>query len=178
MGARAEEAAVAMPEEQARDVAALAALAGEETAALPGAEPAEPPPDPAEGLGALLTLVSGVFHMSGFVKVAAMWSPEVCREFAQKAVPVLRKYAWGQRIIAFLETGLGVEEIALVTFAAPLVAATYSAAREDIAAAKKRQPIDATAQRVADAPAPAPAPVPAGEPPEEVRGNDPFHAPA
>ena len=164
-----QEAPAPIPDEQAADFARLQAMAGEESPQAPGQAVAEatPPPNPAEGLAALLTLAAGVFHMSGFKRAAANWTPEVCREFADKATPVLQKYAWGQRILAFIESGLGVEEVALITFAAPVVAATVAAARLDIADAKKREPIDSTAATVAET---APAAPDAGQ----VEA-DPFH---
>jgi hypothetical protein len=93
--------------------------------------------DPAESLAGALQVASIAAGYAGFPKAAAIWTPGTCRALADKAVPVLVKYPWGQRIIDFLQTGAGVEELALLATAAPLVMATIAAVREDMKPAAK-----------------------------------------
>lgn len=122
--------------EQAQDAAYLASLASQEQP-LPGAEP-EPEPVPSitpeQSLAGVLQIAGMAGAVMGFPSVAQVWNGEACAGFAEKAVPVLRKYAWGARILEFLENGSGVEELALLMYTAPLVVATVAAARKDAAA--------------------------------------------
>ena len=48
------------------------------------------------------------------------------------------KYPWGQRALDFLQTGAGVEEIALAMYAAPIVLATVQGAKKDLAKQAKK----------------------------------------
>lgn len=122
--------------EQAQDAAYLANLAGQEPP-LPGAEP-EPEPQPSvtpeQSLAGVLQIAGMAGAVMGYPSVAEVWNGAACAGFAEKAVPVLRKYAWGARILEFLENGSGIEEMALLMYSAPLVLATVSAARKDAAA--------------------------------------------
>lgn len=77
-------------------------------------------------IGHLALLAGGMKH------TAAVWNEQACNTFAGAAVPVLRKYPWGGKVLAFLESGAGVEEMALFAVAMPLTMATVNAARQDL----------------------------------------------
>ncbi len=98
----------------------------------------QPAVDPVESLAGFLQIAAVAAGYAGFSKAAMVWQPNTCRGLADKAVPVLVKYPWGQRILAFLTTGAGVEEMALLAFAAPLAMATWQAVGEDL---KQKQPV-------------------------------------
>jgi len=122
--------------EQAQDLAYLAAAAADEPA-LPGQEPEQdtvPAVTPAESLAGAIQIAGMVAGVAGFPSVAEVWNQNAARGFSEKAVPVLSKYAWGGRILDFLGNGAGVEELALLMYAGPLVLATAAAARKDAAA--------------------------------------------
>lgn len=122
--------------EEAADFARVAAMVGEPVpgAGEPGQEtPEAPAMDAAESIAGLATMAAGVAAFSGLRNVAALWSPETCREFGEKTVPVLRKYPWGARVLAFFETGAGVEEMALGAFLLPMGFATWQAFKADTA---------------------------------------------
>jgi hypothetical protein len=132
-----------MSAEQAADLARLQSMAAEgepgpaaEGAKGPAAEGAQGPEvphvDPVESLAGLFTVGAAIFAAAGFTNAAAVWKPEVCRGIAERTVPVLVKYPWGQRAIEFLTTGDGVEEIALVMYAAPVVLATWQGVKQDM----------------------------------------------
>jgi hypothetical protein len=133
MGTQKEAAAEEMGAEQAADLARLQGLAAD---GAPGPEtetgPDIPPVDPVESLAGFFTIGAAVFSAVGYENAAAVWRPEVCRGLAEKTVPVLVKYPWGQRAIEFLTTGAGVEEIALAMYAAPVVLATWHGAKKDM----------------------------------------------
>ena len=107
-----------------------------------GVEPV-PLADPRESLAGLLSVLGIAAGYAGFPKTAAIWTPDTCRGLADKAVPVLVKYAWGQRLMNFLATGAGVEEMALIAFAAPLVLATVGAVKDDLKPEDKPAPAPA-----------------------------------
>lgn len=117
------------------EAAALDASTAMPAAAAAAAAPDAMPPaiEPAESLAGLLTVAGMAASVGGMHRTAAVWSPDACRALADKAVPVMRKYAWGLKVLEFLETGAGVEEIALFAVAAPLVMATAGAVRADLA---------------------------------------------
>lgn len=138
----------AMSSEQEQDAAALAAMVAETGAAVTvtGEPMPEPPPVPAmsaeESLAGLLSPLPHVLNFAGLKNVAGVWNAEKCSGLAERAVPVLRKYPWGMRFIGFLETGAGVEELALVMFILPVGLATAQAWKADaaaIAAARDRK---------------------------------------
>jgi hypothetical protein len=70
-----------------------------------------------EGLLSIVPMLSRTF---GYKRVAAVWSDEAREALSNSLIPVLVKFAWGQRIIQFLRTGSGVEEAALFFAIAPL----------------------------------------------------------
>lgn len=124
------------PAEMAADLARLEAMTEESQGPGPGSNPEpEPAPEvsPEESLAGFLTVAAMAAGLVGYKRAAAVWSIETCRGFAERAVPVLEKYAWGQRALSFLTSGAGVEEMALAMYAAPVILATVSAAREDAA---------------------------------------------
>lgn len=128
-----------MAEELANLAAEAAALDAEAAPAAltetAGAQHEAPPPapaDPVESLAGLLTVLGIASGYAGLSRTAAIWTPETCRGLAAKTVPVLVKYAWGQRLLNFLATGAGVEELALAAYAAPLVLASVAAVRADM----------------------------------------------
>lgn len=92
--------------------------------------------DPVESLAGFLSVLGIAAGYAGLPRTATIWQPGTCRGLADKAVPVLVKYPWGQRLLNFLATGAGVEEMALAAFAAPLVLATHAAIREDLKPAR------------------------------------------
>lgn len=120
--------------EQAADLARLEAAAALVDADDPSAAAPEPAPgvDPVESLAGLLGLMRGA-ELLGFRRLAAVWSDDACMRLAGAAVPVLRKYPWGGRVLAWLESGTGAEELGLLLVALPLAAASVRAARADAA---------------------------------------------
>ncbi|MEQ1488854.1 MAG: hypothetical protein ABL920_10195 [Methylotenera sp.] len=85
-----------------------------------------------EALYGIISIVPMALHMTGLKNTASVWSDSVCRGIATAAIPVLRKYAFGQKIITFLETGGGIEEFALAMALAPVAMATMSAYKLDV----------------------------------------------
>lgn len=102
----------------------------------------ETPPqvDPVQSLAGLLSLVGVAADMAKLDRTAAIWSPETCNGMASRAVPVLVKYPWGQKFLDFLNTGAGVEAIALAMYAVPVLLATRAALAEDMKPAAKPEP--------------------------------------
>lgn len=125
---------------EAASIDAEAAPASFEPVAEVAAEPAPMPVDPAESLAGFLAVVGIAAGYAGFPKTASIWNPQTCKGLADKAVPVLVKYPWGARLLDFLQTGAGVEELALLAYAAPLVLATRAAVLEDMKPAAPTAP--------------------------------------
>ena len=124
-------------DEEAGDFARVAAMveAGEPEPGAVATENAAHEPEPVdatESMAGFLTLAGAMCGQVGFKRTAAVWNPETCQQAAALSVPVMRKYPWGQRVLAFFETGAGAEEIALGVFVAPLALATYAAVKADM----------------------------------------------
>lgn len=136
-----EESEAVTDTEEAADFARVAAMTAGGKAA-PGVEPEQEPArqtmDAAESMAGLLVAMSSVAGYSGLKKTAALWTPEICADCAEKAVPVLRKYPWGARVIDFFETGAGVEELALGAFMVPMGFATWQAVKSDMSGGDER----------------------------------------
>jgi hypothetical protein len=96
--------------------------------------------DPVLSLAGFLQMVGFGFSMSGFPALGAVWSDSDKNQvLASALVPVLAKYAFGQRIIAFLSGETPIEELNLLMVAAPFAMSTVAAFKADKAA---RQPKD------------------------------------
>lgn len=122
---------------------ALAEAAGQDDA------PTAPPPiDPVESLAGFLAVVAIAADYGGLKKTAAIWTPEACRGLADKLVPVLMKYTWGQRVLDFLATGAGVEEMALMAYAMPMILVTVQAVREDLKPARPAYQVETQDQGI------------------------------
>jgi hypothetical protein len=91
-----------------------------------GAENAE------NALYGLISIMPIGLSIAGLKNSAAVWSDDVCKQVSRAALPVLRKYTFGQKIIAFLETGGGIEEFALVMALTPVIMATAGAYKLDM----------------------------------------------
>lgn len=74
----------------------------------------------------VLTIVPIGLHIAGLKNAAAAWSDDACSSISSALVPVLRKYAFGQKMLAYLETGGGVAEGVLIMALYPVAAATYT----------------------------------------------------
>lgn len=143
-----DDGAPGMSSEQEQDAAALAAMVADagSPVTITGEPVPEPEPGPqkmdaVESLAGLLGLAAPVLEFAGLKNTAAVWNADTCRTGAERIVPVLKKYPWGARVLDFLETGAGVEEVALALFALPVALATGRAWRADadaIAAARAR----------------------------------------
>lgn len=98
-----------------------------------GAQGAQSGPiaDAAESLYGMLSLIAIGCKFTGYSNIAAVWNENTCRGVSSACIPVFRKYAWGARIINFLETGAGVEELALGAVLLPIGLATYGAYQLD-----------------------------------------------
>lgn len=94
------------------------------------------PPNTVENLAGMLSLIGMGFEFKGYMRAAAVWSDQACIDFAAKLVPVFAKYSWGQRFIAFLNDGAGIEELALFPVAIAMITQTYSAYMADKQAEK------------------------------------------
>jgi hypothetical protein len=90
-------------------------------------------PSPESALGAVLGLIPIGAELAGLPKTAKLWPQEVCQGVADRAVPVLAKYPFGRRVLDFLQRGGGVEEVALLLYLSPLVMATVTTARAELA---------------------------------------------
>lgn len=88
---------------------------------------------PEQSLAALFKVASMALGIAGLKNTAAVWSERNCEALAQASIPVLQKHAWGQKVINFLMTGAGVEEMALFAVAAPMAFATIQAYQVDSA---------------------------------------------
>jgi len=91
------------------------------------------------GLYGLLSLLPIGLNIIGLPRTAHVWSDNNCKAVSTAFVPVLRKYVWGQKVIEFLETGGGMEEIALVATLAPLAIITYNEYRQETANHKEAE---------------------------------------
>lgn len=105
-------------------------------AAMPDLEKsaqADPPlsKNATDNLFGLLCLVPIGLQFSGLKNTAEVWNERNCRGLSEACIPVLRKYAWGAKIINFLETGAGIEEMALAAVCMPLALATHAAYKID-----------------------------------------------
>lgn len=127
-----------MAVEQAKDLSRLEGMAAEaepkDVRGGGGVEEVEiqaPAVDAVESLAGMLAMAGAMAGGLGYRRVAGVWAEPKCQAVAAAAVPVLRKYPWGGRIVEFLEGGTGAEEVALFMVAAPMVMATVKAARED-----------------------------------------------
>jgi len=85
------------------------------------------------GLYGLLSLLPIGLNIIGLPRTASVWNDGNCKAVSEAFIPVLRKYQWGQKAITFLETGGGMEEIALMVTLAPLAIGTYSEYRQETA---------------------------------------------
>lgn len=96
----------------------------------------QPPPisNAVDAFYGLLSLLPIGLTIAGLKHTAAAWSDDNCRAIARASIPVLQKYTFGQKFIAFLETGGGVEEIALGVVLAPVAIATYQGYQLDTSA--------------------------------------------
>ncbi len=94
------------------------------------------PPNTVQNLAGLLTLIGVGFEFKGYMRAASVWSDQACNELAAKLVPVFAKYSWGQRLIAFLNDGGGIEELALFPVALAMITSTYNAYMADKQAEK------------------------------------------
>lgn len=141
MSEELESGAAVFDADEAADLGRLSAMVAADTGeAAPAVDEVEAAPavDAAESMGAFLTLASGALALAGFKRAAAVWAPDVCQEAAGRIVPVLRKYPWGGRVLAFFETGAGAEELALGAFMVPVAIATAGAVRADLAEARQK----------------------------------------
>ncbi len=87
--------------------------------------------DAKETLKGLFQLIPIVLSISGLKHSAAVWTESTCETLSSRSMPVLKKYALGQKIIKFLEAGSGIEEVALITALIPLSMSVYSAYGKD-----------------------------------------------
>lgn len=85
----------------------------------------------ADNLFGLFCLMPIALQFSGLKNTASVWDEKNCRGLSEACIPVFRKYAWGGKIINFLETGAGIEEMALFAVCMPLAIATHSAFKKD-----------------------------------------------
>jgi hypothetical protein len=74
----------------------------------------------------VLTVVPMGLHLAGLKNAAAAWTDDSCGAISEALVPVLRKYAFGQRMLAYLETGGGIAEGVLLMALWPVAEATYT----------------------------------------------------
>lgn len=143
----------AAPEKSADELAAeaqLASVIGEETEgqASPGDAKAEPITDPVQSLAGLFGMIGFAFRFSGLKRVSAVWSNDSNNHaLASATIPVLAKYAWGQRVIGMLSGDVPVQELALLMAAAPFAVGTVGAFRADMAE-KRGEPLPEVGEHV------------------------------
>lgn len=143
--AKQQEQTPAMPAEQAAELAALEAAAGDGLQ-QPGQEADTPAPavDLATELRALVQMFVGMVAPV-FPSLPAIYTPEATEAAAVAVAGVCNKHGWLQGGVM----GDYAEEIAAAAILAPIGLATYQGVRADIAAMKKTQ------QRPDTGPAPA-----------------------
>lgn len=98
----------------------------------------EPQPEqininPVESLKGLLQVGAMLLAAVGLKNTSAVWSDQNCEAVASATIPVMQKYAWGQKAIEFLTTGAGVQEMALFAVLMPMSMATVQAYKLDTA---------------------------------------------
>lgn len=98
---------------------------GEQTAQNAGGE------NEKAALGGLLSIVPLGLGLAGLKNTAAVWSDDVINHVSVALLPVLKKYTFGQRLLAYLENGGGVEEFALLLALSPVAVATYNGYKLD-----------------------------------------------
>lgn len=93
--------------------------------------------DPVESLAGLFGMIGMAFGFAGYKRVSAVWSNDGNNHaLAYSTVPVLQKYAWGQKVINVLSGKVPVEELALLMAVAPFAVGTYVAIKQDAAEKK------------------------------------------
>lgn len=117
--------------DKAAAAAAIAERIGEDDTGQPGNEQQQQTVTPEQSLAGFLKVASLALGIAGLKNTAAVWNEGNCDQLAQVAVPVMMKYAWGQKVIAMLTKGAGVEEMAFFAVAAPMAFATMQAYRMD-----------------------------------------------
>ncbi len=118
--------------DKAAAAAAIAERIDDDDTGQPGNEQqAKREVSPEQSLAGFLKVASMALGIAGLKNTAAVWNEGNCDQLAQVAVPVMMKYAWGQKVIAMLTTGAGVEEMAFFAVAAPMAFATMQAYRMD-----------------------------------------------
>ncbi|GEM_PF-2832783 len=85
----------------------------------------------------ILTVIPLGLDVFGFKNTAAVWSSNVINGVSAALIPVLRKYTIGQRFLAHLENGGGVEEFALLIALTPVTLASIEAYKLDTRQAEK-----------------------------------------
>lgn len=125
--------------EQAAELAALAqAIAESEPPDNVLSIPDEQPPEVVnsgtdkENLAGIIELLFLPAPEFGFKRVADIWTPDVCRRVADRAVPVLQKSGWGRAFLAWCREGFGIEEMALAAVLFPLIKKTRDAVIADL----------------------------------------------
>ncbi len=141
-----------MDEKIERLMAEAASIDADGQDSAPGAETPESPDatgqvmvaNPVDSLAALLSMLPIAAGFMGYARTAARWGPDTCRGVAERLLPVMIKYPWGQRVISFIQSGAGVEEMALVLYLLPLVTSTMQDARMDAQdiAARNAKPVE------------------------------------
>jgi hypothetical protein len=90
--------------------------------------------DATQTLQGLLSLLPIGLSVVGLKNTAEVWNESACQIVAERTIPVLKKYALGLKIIKFLETGSGIEEMALATALLPIGLASYRGYQLDLEA--------------------------------------------
>ncbi|MFG6440526.1 hypothetical protein [Roseateles sp. LKC17W] len=144
----------AAPEGLPADLAAIAAAADAEiagqAAALPGAAPAEPPPDQGAELAAMLQM--GVAMASPALPfLPACYTPEVCGQIGTAFAAVAEKHGWNLSAVKSPELALAVVTI-------PPTVAAVGMGRAHFAELRARREAAERAARAAPAPQALPGP--------------------
>ncbi|MDD2932756.1 MAG: hypothetical protein PHO76_02615 [Methylotenera sp.] len=74
----------------------------------------------------VLTIVPIGLTLAGLKNAAAAWHDDALSAISSAMLPVLQKYAFGQKMIAYLQAGGGVAEGVLIMALYPVAAATYA----------------------------------------------------
>lgn len=123
-----EEQAGAVTLEEAADFARVGAMVGDTPGTVTEPEPEAPRMDATESMAGFLSLVGAGAGLVGWKHTGAALG-ESAQKIAAAAVPVLRKYPWGARVLDFFERGSGAEEVLLLGALIPLAGAV----RQDMA---------------------------------------------
>lgn len=93
--------------------------------------------DTVANLAGILEIFSAMADATGYRKTAQVWNAETRQRVSVRTVPVLQKTEFGRKVMAFINSGLGLEEMALAAVLFPAIKATRDAMIADAQAQQR-----------------------------------------